>query len=126
MVDYIATHPYENGVRQYDATAYIKACMRVREMSYKQLGDAVGTSAQNIWNILNGSSSKKAGPKLGTMKQLLRALDAQLDLESCEARPELLVESAELDEIPFDALAVLLEALGQRLVIKARRETKDE
>lgn len=103
------------------ATEIILKYMDECGITYRGLAAMTGTSAQNVWNILNGRrGNRKDGEKGG------REPDYKSILRICEVLgmkvsflptggtpdPKVLEKTVELDKVPFSTVQSILKAGG--------------
>lgn len=103
---------------------FIKSEMVARGMTYEVLAEKSGMTRQNLWDKLN----KRTQPNFGNVRRVLEGMGYELCIEkkmdgtwSAEANLEQFFEVAELEQVSYDCIKELLEAMGYVLQMKTQQ-----
>lgn len=103
---------------------FIKSEMAARGMTYDVLAEKCGMTKQNLWDKLN----KRTQPNFGNMRRILAGLGYELSIEKkmdqsdlVQADIEQFFETAELEQVSYDCIEDLLDAMGYKLQMKTQQ-----
>lgn len=115
----------KNGIVQF-----IKDYMEENHITYERVADKMGTTRQNVWQILYGRIGNKPtgekgrrDPDFATVVKLLDALDLKIELtKGGTENKTAMITAASSERVPFSAAESIMEAAGYHLCITQKYE----
>lgn len=110
------------------ANEVILAYMKEHGITYRDVAERIGHTAQNVWNILNGKAGNKTGNKKGshdanykTIINICDAIGLKIVIHPVpgDHHPDALLHAAELEDVPFSTVQRLLQASGYQIIFRA-------
>lgn len=111
----------------------IIAHMGENGITYRDVAGKIGSTQQNVWNILNGKDGNKPGntkgarrPRLESIKQICEAVGLALRVVPIPGaeKPDLdaVLKAEELDAYSFDAIQTIIQKFGYKLTVEKQEE----
>ena len=106
------------------ATEVVVEYMKDNKITYRDLAKRMGTSAMNVWYILNRrkEDDKESDPKLGTLMNLCTVLDIPIRIVRDHSRESTTVDVGleQFQDLPVSAVSKLLNLSGRAIEINSR------
>lgn len=110
-------------------TEKIARYMKAHGITYRDVAEKAGMTAQNVWYILNdekghgkSGTGGKRDPSFRSVEKICGAVGIELQVRATgkEPDPERLLEKAKsMDSVSFSAVQTLLETMGYKISLCA-------